>query len=325
MKDQGRKEIACVDPQQLIAYLEGHLSKEARGDVEGHLLDCSTCRRLLATYIRVLYPETEVDDEVYLKQLDLDHIAGRAKALFATGASRRPVASPSRRAGTFITWRSAASIIALLVLSTLVWMWFARGPNLDEGMRALKRAYAKQRPLEARLTGGFPYAPYIVHRGQEPDELDQAALTLAQGTFMKALARKETPEAHHAMGRFYLLKHDYEAALRHFKSALQKDPDNAHLESDIGVAYLQKAQSESSPLAFERAIQHFSRALELEPTLLEALFDRALCYQKMGRFSEARADWMKYLEQDATSPWASEVRHYLRLIGDEHPASERGS
>ena len=52
-------------------------------------------------------------------------------------------------------------------------------------------------------------------------------------------------------------------------------------------------------------------ALQLDGNLLEALFNRALCYEKQSRSDEAKADWNEYLKRDSTSPWADEARRHL--------------
>src|SRR5205085_11092346 len=53
---------------------------------------------------------------------------------------------------------------------------------------------------------------------------------------------------------------------------------------------------------------------ELDGTLLEALFNRALCYDYSGLPQQAEADWHKYLECDPNSQWANEAQQHLRLL-----------
>lgn len=50
--------------------------------------------------------------------------------------------------------------------------------------------------------------------------------------------------------------------------------------------------------------------------VLEALFNRALCYEEMMLWQQAEDAWQNYLAHDATSPWAGEAKQ--RLDGLQH-------
>jgi tetratricopeptide (TPR) repeat protein len=62
-------------------------------------------------------------------------------------------------------------------------------------------------------------------------------------------------------------------------------------------------------------------AIALDRNLLDALFNRALLYQQMSRFADARDAWEEYLRKDATSPWADEARKRIKDIEDQKKIS----
>jgi len=66
-------------------------------------------------------------------------------------------------------------------------------------------------------------------------------------------------------------------------------------------------------------ISHLNRALTLNPNLLEALFNRALCREYMGQPQAAVDDWRQYLEKDPQSRWTDEARQHLKQIESQIP------
>jgi tetratricopeptide (TPR) repeat protein len=92
---------------------------------------------------------------------------------------------------------------------------------------------------------------------------------------------------------------------------LGEDPNNARLHNDYGTALLEKGRAAGLEFLAE-SLKHFDKALELDGSMAEALFNRALAYEEMSLPSQAEESWAKYLEQDRDSPWADEARRRLQ-------------
>src|SRR6185503_11799189 len=99
---------------------------------------------------------------------------------------------------------------------------------------------------------------------------------------------------------------------------------NAQIESDLGAALMEKGKADrlkdetgKSAEDFASALDHLTKALELDGSLVEALFNRALCRQEMKLFQQAEEDWRAYLEKDPNSKWADEARQNLRLLEEQ--------
>ena len=201
--------------------------------------------------------------------------------------------------------RIAASILIIVGLTTGVF-WALRGGDseLDKGLAALQTAYGQQRPFEPRISA-LPYSSYAGStRGSRVDEQRQGDLRRAQLHLEQAIKEKPTPEAHHALGKVYLAQRSFDEAIREFDQALSGSRNQAQVYNDLGVASLEKGD-------FNRSLESFNKALQLDGNLLEALFNRALCYEKQSRINEAKTDWNEYLKRDSTSPWADEARRHL--------------
>jgi CHAT domain-containing protein/Tfp pilus assembly protein PilF len=204
--------------------------------------------------------------------------------------------------------------------------------RVEKGMLALNQAYRDRRLVITRITE-LRYAPFRETRGGpetdgEPDGIDSAARRRAFDLLDNAITENPTSggaaQAHHAMGRFYLARKSFEDAIAEFEASLKTDPNNASLHSDLGAALMEKIELEASRKSgqdmrmLDRSLEHLNRAIELDGSLLEPLFNRALLRQRLGQFFQAKDDWDNYLKKDATSPWVEEARRHLKLIEERN-------
>ncbi len=220
-------------------------------------------------------------------------------------------------------WRLAAVAIVIVGIALGTWQLFFRQSEVDKGLIALNAAYREQRPTESRISN-FDYAPFIVTRGSEAGKADENELRRAELTLLDALTHNPTPTAYHALGKVYLAKKDFDKAIENFDKALQADPKNAKLLSDLGASWLEKGkfeQNETKPGQnfedYARSLEYISRALEVNPNLLEALFNRGLVHQLLMLPEQAAEDWRSYLEKDPNSKWADEARQNLRSLEEQ--------
>jgi tetratricopeptide (TPR) repeat protein len=274
-----------------------------------------------------------LSDPVYSEEFDVvvneltdDYVAGAVQGAERNQMERHFFASPARREKLRIAaalkerqqaratkrWlpsrelRIAASILIVVGLAFGVW-WATRESEFDKGLKALQTAYRAQRPIEPRVSE-LAYSSFESTRGSTTNDERAEHLRRAQLNFEQALREKPTPEAHHALGKVYLAQRNPDDAIKEFEQALSGSRSQAQIYNDLGAAWLQKGD-------FSRSLDSFNKALQLDGNLLEALFNRALCYQKQSRFEEAKAAWNEYLKRDSSSPWADEARGYLNRIG----------
>jgi tetratricopeptide (TPR) repeat protein len=202
----------------------------------------------------------------------------------------------------------AASILIVFGLAFAVW-WILKGDadlELKKGLAALQDAYREQRAVEPRVSA-LAYAPFSVRRGPEVDNSINDDLRRAELHLGQAVKDKPGPETYHALGKVYLAQGKPDEAIKQFEESLKGNQNNAQVYNDLGVAWLQKGD-------FNRSLDNFNKALQVDGNLQEALFNRALAYEKQSRKEEAKADWREYLKRDSSSPWAGEARQHLKLL-----------
>ena len=222
-------------------------------------------------------------------------------------------------------WKIAGYALLVLGVGLAVWQWRLSGSDVKKGLSALNQAYGERRPLEARITG-FVYAPFpfSTQRGNvEEQKIDQVALDRAKHFLLGRSVDDHDPALLHALGKYYLTQKDFDTAIAQFQKVLNLGVESAQLHSDWGAALIGKtghidtADPDRRTKDINECFTHLNRAMELDPGLLEALFNRALLNQREQLRREARADWEKYLRQDPKSFWAEEAQQNLKEVEED--------
>jgi len=336
------------DEEPLRQYLLGALAPEEQRRLEEQLLlDNELVESLLVIeqeliddYAREALPTEERERFVahFLSTPERRRKVGIARALqkyvVTEGAEIEPPAAregkpmPSRlqalaQAFRVPAWRLPVAAALVLGFGLGVWWLLFHQSPLERGVAALKQAYRDQRPLEARISG-FGYAPWSQTRGGPRESGDYVARDRAERLLLDAVGEHPSAEAHQAMSRLYLARGEFDKAIDQFEAALKTEPRDAQLHSDLGAALLEKGKAMSLPEdagqkleLFARSLEQLSKALELNHSLPEALFNRALCHYYLGLPQPAAADWRKYLEIDPQSSWAEEARRRLGSLEEQ--------
>lgn len=93
---------------------------------------------------------------------------------------------------------------------------------------------------------------------------------------------------------------DYEAALKLW--------DDAATHMNCGTAY----QADNN---FAGALQHYDKALALDPKLFDVLYYRGLVYENLKKPAQAIADYKKYLQLQPAGQNAAPVKERLKALG----------
>jgi CHAT domain-containing protein/Flp pilus assembly protein TadD len=213
----------------------------------------------------------------------------------------------------------AASVLIVIGLSIGAWRTFFYQSDAEKGLVALQTAYRNQRPVEARVSD-FNYAPTAKQRGGQAN-VDYVSRDRAAKLLLNAVSENPSTGSYHALGKYYLAERQFDKAIDQFNAALSREPQNAQVHSDLGATLLEKGKSLASEgeqgevvEEFAQSLDQLNKALELDDSLREALFNRALLYEQMILPRQAEDDWRSYLEKDQNSEWADEARQNLRRL-----------
>ncbi len=305
LDDNFTEELSIAEDELIDEYLEGRLQNDESERFVGFFLNSAERKQKLRLIKNLRkYATLETDAQI--------------------------AAQPARREFRFFDWRGlfspatlgfAVILLAICGAGFGIWRVAFYQSDSDKGLAQLRVAYQGKRPFESRTTANFDYAPVSDTRGNAPAGFDEKARSRAQMFLLDASENPTDAKAHHALGLFYLTDKKFDSALNEFNIALKLTPDNAGLHNDIGAALLEKAGQTEKEGKLDESLEHLAlalksvnRALEINDSLPETLFNQALILQKMRLMNQAQAAWEKYLEKDSTSPWAEEARRNLELL-----------
>lgn len=327
-----------AEKQQARQYLLGTVSEVVGEQIELRLLSDPEYAdefkilvdQITDEYVKGAFQGEELKqvEQVFFKSAQRREKLHFALALKRLESERR---SAARKQSLFKIYLPVAAVVIVAVgLGVWIWKSLYYRSETNDALTALNAAYNNQRPIESRISA-LRYAPFLSTRGAEDQDVNDAELQRAELTLLNALREQPSPAVHHALGQVYLAKKQFDDAIKQFDEALKGDNTNAVLYSDLGAAWLEKgkvnrlgSEPGKSVEAFARSLDNLDRALELNPNLLEALFNRAIVHQYQMLPDNAESDWQQYLNKDSSSGWANEARANLKALQDQKSKS-RGS
>jgi tetratricopeptide (TPR) repeat protein len=211
----------------------------------------------------------------------------------------------------------AGAFAVLLIAVVALAVFLSRKTNPDE-LAELRSLYRQARPTETRISA-FDYAPLAQLRGA-PEAADQRRLRLLEIKLLEAVQTTPNAQNLHALGVFRLTQQKYADAIKELEGALKLAEQNAQFHNDLGVAHFELAKVVKEKKVEEQAqsLEEFTKATELDPNLLEALFNKSMALEEVGATREAKESWKLYLQKDPSSPWSIEARKHLdRLEGQQ--------
>ena len=313
--------------RMMVAYLTGACSSEEREFVEDHCVDCEACCASLAALLHLVISSTHERED---KRRELETLLplGEQAAARARKIIRREEGWDRQKVSHWADfWKGlqvfrpvlapALVVVALLGGGLITYLSLWRQSAEERTLARVREIYRDARVLQARVTGGFTHQQYVTTRGSG----DLAGVDASQRVALLSELNQEVTAyqgaaARHNLGRLFILQGDLEPAERQFLLALNARPRDAGLLADLGALYYERSLKEGgeSHELVKKSVGHSSKAIEADPKLPEAWFNRALCYERLNLFLQAESDWKQYLMLDGDSAWAEEAREHLEKL-----------
>jgi hypothetical protein len=316
----------CPPAEKWTGIAAGLASAAEAGPLLLHASSCDYCGPRLLAATEDLDPEISFEESEVIRQLasaaagwqrDLANKMAHASAVPGKAESR----SSAETFWNFANWKLwAAPLGAAAVVAVGAAILVERNsPSLSSTNELIAQAYSEQRPIEWRFPGAA-YAPVRQERGtsgaagsgmDEPPALLEAETQIARARashphdtgWMQAQARADLFEFH------------ADQAIDLLRQAASARSEDASLNIDLAAAFYERAGTQSDRAAraadYERALQSLNSVLSKNPSDVAALFNRALIYQQQKKYSEAIADWQRYLHIDSSGQWAEAAKQQL--------------
>ncbi len=241
------------------------------------------------------------------------------KSLHSLAVKENPGGETEEKKGLWLNWffkpQFAFGVLLLLVFAFGFLLFSDRftKSDADIALADLFSIYEKERPVESRIVG-LNYSPLIVLRGNNENTENQNKKRRIENQLIEQADKNRSAATLNALGIFYLTERKFDEAIAQFENGLKIDPDNSEIYSNLGAAFYEKAGQAKSAEKTEilpKALESFSRAVELDNSRLEAVFNKSLVLQELNLPREAEKSWNEYLEKDNSSKWAEEARKKL--------------
>jgi CHAT domain-containing protein len=131
-------------------------------------------------------------------------------------------------------------------------------------------------------------------------------------------------EARHREAVLAFLESHGDTARKYLLRAIEGTPNRAELWSDLAAVRLERAEVEKEPHELVLALEAANRALRLAPSLLPALFNRAVALERLTLLAQAQSGWQQLLSLEQDQLWAEEAREHLAQLAAEAPAAHLG-
>ena len=196
-------------------------------------------------------------------------------------------------------WRFTIVAVFVLTLSVLL---LACKPqdSAERGTQGLVLAFKNRRLIEPRLSGGFKGGQFDPQRDNRSN-LDVEQLERARALILDGVVGEE-PAAIQAYVRLLLSEGEkLSIAAKHLRRLIEGGLDLAETRNDLGVCLFQQGK-------LEEALDEFNIALNRTPQMREAVFNRALCFEKLQLQEPAVSGFAELARIERDESWLTEIK-----------------
>ncbi|HET6977044.1 MAG TPA: CHAT domain-containing protein [Pyrinomonadaceae bacterium] len=321
--DNFSAELEAAEDELIDEYLADELSSDERERFEQNFLTTPARHSKLRSSEAMKRYFDKLPDDPFPKGGRFESLRKWLRKTFLPSGSSIVIFSPA----------AIAIFMVFAFVGLLIWYTQFYRSNLRQGLLALNKAYSQERPIEARIST-LDYARFEPERGNKSELVDALELSRAEYLLREAEKQRADAVSFQALGKLYLLQREYGKAIEYLEKATKADPRNAQISADLGAAYLERGKLELEASGtgggkgledLGRSLENLKLALEIDPSLPEALFNRGLVHEAQNLEQEAEADWRAYLAKDATSQWAVEAQKHLKFLEEKKSRRSQNS
>jgi CHAT domain-containing protein/outer membrane protein assembly factor BamD (BamD/ComL family) len=314
----------CIGEAEWLEAAAGLYPDAKTRELMKHAAQCGRCGPLLKNAAETLADETTSSEETLLNSLSSarpewqKNMAATLRDSVGTQRIDREKKGGALWWHALLSWpRPAVALagIAVAVIAGWLGLRIFRSPSADQ---LLAQAYAEHRTLEVRIPGA-KFAPMRVERAASGSSLDKSPSLLKAEALIGENLRKNPndPAWLQAKARADLLDGNYESAIKSLQRALETQPDDPTLLTDLGSAYFVRAEAADRPVDYGNAIESISKALAKSPDDPVALYNRAMVCERMFLYTQAVDDWQQYVRVDPSGEWAEDARKHLAALEEK--------
>lgn len=324
---------ACSYEAKTLKYFTSQLSSDELAEIEAHIAECDECCNTLAALSQMTNKEESIVEESFLYNnlaAEEKKIRELVKNTLANSDNTENIKEPNNPSNVVsladhqkslndkaiskpFNWKiSQLAIAASLAIFLLVGAFAllnsqnnnSTNETIAKSIEVIKEINQMGRPSDLRISG-LDYAPSLESRGSTQEQKSKLATTIENLT--TEVEKNPTPTNHQILAKALILSNNHQKAIKQLSYALAVKPGDVAILTDLAVA-------EAATKNYQQALIYINEALKVNPSYLEAIFNRAFIFQQLKQYNDARSDWENYLELDTNSPWAIEAKKQLEQL-----------
>jgi CHAT domain-containing protein len=213
-------------------------------------------------------------------------------------------------------WARRGPVYALTIIgvsaTALIFFWLSnrRDPQAAQlsQMKSFLRALEGPRVFEARIAGILNYHPFISTSLDVPRVYGTSLPLALLEKFAKTNEGSASGSA--ALGIAGLFRGTVDKAVDLLRDAVYLDPQVAEYWCDLSAAHLIRGR----PTDLLEALESSERALQLQPHLEEARFNRALAFEQLGLLDLASTAWRDLESVSQAGDWRAEANAHEEAL-----------
>ena len=200
-----------------------------------------------------------------------------------------------KRRPAAVAWKTASAAIgmaacAMLAIQTGIVTW--RTSESSE-LRALVAAVGTERPVAARLTGGFADGPLrgATRSGDNANSNDFPRCPDCRAQIEKQAIERRTSTNPERPWNGTPVQGDFPARNHRPRTGRRSPNPDARILNDLAAAYLARGTRDNDAVDFAKALTLAERVIAANPRLVEGWFNRAYALERLGSPNDARLAW----------------------------------
>ncbi len=203
----------------------------------------------------------------------------------------------------FLPWLGVS--LALLVG---IAVWFIQPLRPSSLARLAAATPGDARLIEARISGGFQWAPFPGSKRRETGTRTLSMLAAAHQILQSTEERSP-----HAAAVAQLFADHSDVAIAEL-TAIAQESREAAVWNDLGAAHYDAAARSGSAEHLMDALAAVDQALLFDPGFSEALFNRALVLERFHLRDAAASAWRDFLAHAPSDGWRDEAQRHLDVL-----------
>lgn len=321
----------CSYEAKTLKYFTSQLNSDELAEIEAHIAECDECCNTLAALSQMANKEESIVEESFLynnlaaeekkiRELVKNTLANSEENIKESNNPSNVVSLADHQKSLNekaiskpFKWKiSQLAIAASLAIFLLVGAFAvlnsqnnnSTNETIAKSIEVIKEINQMGRPNDLRIAE-LDYEPSLESRGSTEEQKSKLATTIENLT--TEVEKNPTPTNKQILAKALILSNNPQKAIEFLSQALVAKPADVAILTDLAVA-------EAATANYQQALVYINDALKVNPNYLEAIFNRALIFQHLKQYNDARSDWEQYLKLDTSSPWAIQAKKQLEQL-----------